>query len=56
MFDEAFQAVLGGAKTVTRYGREIAGFAELSSRMAKLWTGRVDAFRGEESGLKKPRA
>jgi serine/threonine-protein kinase HipA len=55
-FDEAFEAVLDGVKTVTRYGREIKGFAGLAAGMAKLWTARVDAFRGEESGLKKARA
>jgi serine/threonine-protein kinase HipA len=55
MFDEAFEAVLGGVQTVRRYGREIAGFADLAASMAKLWTARVDAFRAEDSGLKKPR-
>lgn len=55
MFDEAFEAVLGGVKTVMQYGREIAGFADLADRMAKLWTTRVDAFSNEESVLKKPR-
>lgn len=55
MFDEAFEAVLGGAKTVTRYGRDIAGFTELAGTMAKLWKGRVNAFRAEDSRLKKSR-
>jgi serine/threonine-protein kinase HipA len=55
MFDEAFDAVLGGVKTVMKHGREIPGFAELARSMAKLWKERVEAFRREESGLKKPR-
>ena len=56
MFDEAIEAVLGGVKTVTRYGHEVAGFADLAATMAKLWTAGVDVFRAEDSGLKKPRA
>jgi serine/threonine-protein kinase HipA len=56
MFDEAFEAVLVGVKTARRYGREIAGFADLADSIAKLWTARVDAFSKEESGLKKSRA
>ena len=55
MFDETFDAVLGGVKTATRYGREIGGFADLAGKMAKLWTTRVGAFRAEESVLKKTR-
>ena len=55
VFDEAFEAVLGGVQTVTRYGHEIAGFSGLASGMGKLWSGRVDAFSAEDSGLKKQR-
>jgi len=56
MFDEAFEAVLGGVKRVTRYGREIAGLADLADRMATLWTARVDAFSAEETGLTTQRS
>jgi serine/threonine-protein kinase HipA len=55
MLQEAFEAVLGGVKRVRQYGREIAGFADLAGNLAKLWTGRVDAFDAEDSALKKPR-
>ncbi len=48
MFDEAFETALGGVKTVRRYGREIAGFADLAGSIAKLWTARIDAFSKEE--------
>jgi serine/threonine-protein kinase HipA len=55
MFDETFEAVLGGVQTITQYGREIAGFADLAARIANLWKERVEAFRIEDSGLKRSR-
>jgi len=53
LFDQCYEAVHLGVQTVTKFGREIDGFAELAQRMATLWTERVAAFRAESSSLKK---
>ena len=52
-FDQCYGAVHHGVQTVTQFGRDIDGFAELAQRIATLWTERVAAFRAESSSLKK---
>ncbi len=56
LFEEAFDAVMMGVSAARQYGRDIAGFAELSETIATLWMTRVDSFRCEPSQLKKARA
>lgn len=55
LFEEAFDAVMAGVDAARRYGRDIAGFADLAATIATLWMTRVDSFRAEPSQLKKVR-
>ena len=53
LFEQCYEAVHHGVQTVTKFGRDIDGFAELARRMATLWTERVAVFRAEDSSLEK---
>lgn len=53
LFEQCYEAMDLGVRTVSEFGRNIDGFAELAQRMGTLWSERVAAFRAEDSVLKK---
>lgn len=55
VLDECYSAVTAGVRSVNNMGRRIEGFGTLAGELAKLWTTRLEAFRAEESILRRPR-
>jgi serine/threonine-protein kinase HipA len=53
MIEECTEAVRAGTTAISRRGRDIPGFADLATRIAELWEGRIASFAKEASILKR---